>query len=81
METALERTQKMATLMNRVDDIRRLALDELDATARRTNTWGSPAHRAGRDRVERTYDEDAVRLQRLEDAELEAELAKLSATP
>jgi hypothetical protein len=77
----MERAQTLATLMSRVDDIRRLALDELDAVARKTNTWGSPSHRAGRDRVEQAYDQDALRLQRLEDAELEQELAKLTTSP
>jgi hypothetical protein len=77
----MERSQKLAVLIARADDVRRLALDELDATARRTNTWGSPAHRTGRDRVEAAYDQDALRLQRLEDAELEAELAKAAASP
>ena len=66
--------------MAQADDTRRLALDELDATARSTNTWGSAAHRSARDRVERTYDEDALRLQKLEDGDLERELAKLAAT-
>lgn len=77
----MDRSQKMATLMAQVDDVRRMALDELDATARATNTWGSPGHRSGRDRVERAYDEDALRLQRMEDADLEREWSRLSATP
>lgn len=81
LEAPLERTDKMRQLLDRADDVRRLALDELDAAARRTNTWGSASHRASRDRVERTYDEDALRLQRLEDAELDSELARLPAAP
>lgn len=76
----MERTQKLAALMNRAEDVRRLALDELDATARTTNTWGSPAHRAGRDKVERAFDADALRLQRLEEPELDKELQALSSS-
>jgi hypothetical protein len=71
----MERTQKMSILLDRAADIRRLALDDLDKTARQTNSWGSPGHRAGRDRVEREYDQEALRFERLEDAELDAELA------
>jgi hypothetical protein len=67
----------MATLLARADDVRRLALDELDATARTTNTWGSQSHRSGRDRVERAYDQDALRLEKLEEAGLDQELAAL----
>jgi|GEM_PF-4665385 len=71
----MERADKVRRLLDRADDIRRLALDELDATARRTNTWGTAVHRQGRDRVERHYDEEALRLERLEDQELDRELA------
>lgn len=76
----MERTQKLSLLMNRAEDVRRLALDELDATARTTNTWGSPAHRSGRDRVERAFDADALRLQRLEEPDLDREFEAQSAT-
>ena len=71
----MDRSQKMSTLLARADDVRRLALDELDATARTTNTWGTQAHRSGRDRVERAYDQDALRLEKLEDEGLDRELA------
>ena len=71
----MDRTQKMSILLARADDVRRLALDELDATARTTNTWGSQNHRTGRDRVERAYDQDVLRLQKLEDESLDRELA------
>ena len=72
----MERTQKMSRLLARADDVRRLALDELDDTARKTSTWGTSAHRTSRDRVEREYDQEALRFERLEDAALDAELAK-----
>ena len=74
----MERTQKMTILLARADDVRRLALDELDAQARRTNTWGSQVHRSGRDKVEREYDQAALRFERLEDADLDLELAAAS---
>ena len=73
----MERRDKMAILLARADDVRRLALDELDANARTTNTWGAQSHRSGRDRVERAYDQDALRLEKLEDAGLDQELAAL----
>jgi hypothetical protein len=69
----------MSILLSRADDIRRLALDELDAVARRTNTWGSQAHRSARDKVEREYDAEALRFERLEDDALDSELARPSA--
>ena len=72
----MERTQKMTILLGRADDVRRLALDELDAQARQTNTWGSQGHRSGRDKVERDYDQEALRCERLEDAALDTELAR-----
>jgi hypothetical protein len=71
----MDRTQKMTILMARADDIRRLALDELDDNARKTNTWGSPGHRAARDKVERAYDQDALRLEKLEEDGLDREFA------
>jgi hypothetical protein len=70
------RAQKLSVLLDRADDIRRLALDELDAHARRTSTWGSPSHRSGREKVEREYDAEALRFERLEDDALDTELAR-----
>ena len=70
----MERTQKMSILLARADDVRRLALDALDADARRTSTWGTKEHRAGRDKVERDYDQEALRFERLEELELDREL-------
>lgn len=72
----MSREDKMAILIARAEDNRRLALDELDATARRTNTWGTKEHREGRDRVESALDQEALRLQRLEEAALDRELAR-----
>ena len=72
----MERTQKMSILLERADDIRRLALDELDATARQTNTWGTQGHRSARDKVEREYDQEALRFAKLEDQALDTELAR-----
>jgi len=72
----MERSQKMSHLLARADDVRRLALDEIDANARTTNTWGTQQHRSARDKVEREYDQEALRLERMEDAALDLELAK-----
>jgi hypothetical protein len=66
----------MSILLSRADDVRRLALDELDAIARRTSTWGTPAHRTARDKVEREFDAEALRFERLEEAALDTELAR-----
>jgi hypothetical protein len=65
----------MAILLNRADDVRRLALDSLDARARETNSWGSQGHRSARDGVEREYDQQALRFERLDDDALTSELA------
>jgi len=70
----VERSEKVTKLLAKADDVRRLALDELDAVARRTNTWGSKEHRAGRDKVEHDYDLDALRFQKLEEEALDKEL-------
>ena len=65
----------MTILLDRADDVRRLALDALDDRARKTNTWGSQGHRSARDGVEREYDQQALRFERLDDAALNTELA------
>ena len=49
-------------------------MDELDDVARRTNTFGSKEHRAGRDKVDRDFDQETQRCQRLEDHALDFEL-------
>jgi hypothetical protein len=75
----VERDQKLNLLLSRADDVRRLALDELDAVARRTSTWGSAGHRSARDKVEREYDDQALRFQKLGDAALDSEFARSQA--
>jgi hypothetical protein len=70
----MDRRDKVAKLLAKAEDVRRLALDDLDALARRTNTWGTKEHRSGRDRVENTFDQEALRLERLEDPALDREL-------
>ncbi len=71
----MDRQKKIEALMNReAEDRRRLALDELDAEARRTNTFGSSAHRSARDRVEAGYDSARVAFERLSEAELDQAL-------
>jgi hypothetical protein len=72
----MNRDQKVANLLARgPDDERRLALDEMDATARRDGTWGSPEHRKGRDRIEGHYDAARRRLEGLAEDQLDRELA------
>jgi hypothetical protein len=72
----MDRQKKIESLMAReAEDRRRLALDELDAEARRTNTFGSAAHRSARDRVEAGYDSTRVGFERLSEAELDQALA------
>jgi hypothetical protein len=51
------------------------SLMALDAEARRTNTFGSAAHRSARDRVEAGYDSTRVGFERLSEAELDQALA------
>jgi hypothetical protein len=76
----VDRDQKVAALRERAEEIRRLALDELDATARKNSTWGSADHRSARDRVERECDQANLRLQTLDDASLERELTRVEVT-
>lgn len=77
----MERQKKVSLLLDRAEDARQLALNELDAIARRTNTWGTKEHRSGRDRVENAYDQEALRLERLEEAALDAEVVRSAAGP
>lgn len=72
----MDRTQKVAILLARAEETRRLALDELDSVARKTSTWGSRDHRAGRDKVEHACDLENLRYQALEDEALDRELAR-----
>jgi isopenicillin N synthase-like dioxygenase len=67
---------KLSRLLQRADDTRRLAMDELDDIARRTGTFGSKEHRDGRDRVERTFAQETQRFQSLPEEELDRELLK-----
>jgi hypothetical protein len=72
----MDRGTKLTTLLERAEETRRLAMDELDAVARRTNTFGSREHRDGRDRVERLYSQEAQRFETLKEEELDRELVK-----
>jgi hypothetical protein len=58
-------------LQGEADDARRLALDEIDATARQTNTFGSKEHRDGREKTEKKYDETRRAFEALSDAQLD----------
>lgn len=71
----MERQERVNLLLLKADDIRRLAMDELDATARRTNSFGSKDHRSGRDRVDLAYENEVQRCRGLDDAALERELS------
>ncbi len=72
----MERQQKINHLLARADDVRRLAMDELDAIARRTNTFGSKEHRLGREKVDREFDQESQRCSSMTEAALDAELSK-----
>ena len=72
----MDRGAKLTKLLERAEDTRRLAMDELDAIARRTSTFGSKEHRDGRDRVERTYAQEAQRFEALKEEDLDRELVK-----
>lgn len=73
----MNRSQKVALLLSRgADDERRLALDALDDSARRSSTWGSKEHRDARDRVEKIYDETKRRLEGLPEEQLDRELER-----
>ncbi|MGE3075965.1 MAG: hypothetical protein AB7N24_08770 [Dehalococcoidia bacterium] len=72
----MEESQKVAILLARAEEVRRLALDELDTVARQTSTWGSKEHRDGRDKVEASNAAETLRLQRLDTAALDLELAQ-----
>lgn len=72
----MDRGTKLMTLLERAEEARRLAMDELDAIARRTNTFGSREHRDGRDKVERQYSQEAQRFETLKEEELDRELVK-----
>ncbi|MBK6319773.1 MAG: hypothetical protein IPI33_02575 [Dehalococcoidia bacterium] len=72
----MDRKQKVAALVSRAEEARRLALDELDAVARKTSTWGSSDHRSARERVERDCDQANQRAQTLDEEALDRELAR-----
>ncbi|MEP7214665.1 MAG: hypothetical protein ABI782_00340 [Anaerolineaceae bacterium] len=73
----MDRQHQIAMLMGRsADDVRRLALDALDKTARDTNTFGSKEHRDARDRVEKAHTAAQNSFEGLSDDQLEAAVAK-----
>ena len=73
----MNRQQQITTLMGRsADDVRRLALDVLDKTARDTNTFGSKEHRDARDRVEKAHSDAQRSFENFSDDQLEAAVAK-----
>jgi len=72
----VNRDQKINKLLeSQADDTRRLALDELDAVARQTSTWGSKEHRESRDKAEKTYDAARRALEGYSDDQLDSALA------
>ena len=72
----MNREAQIAVLLRHgPDDVRRLALDQADDAARRSNTWGTSDHRKARDGIERVYDETRRTLERLSDEELAARVA------
>jgi hypothetical protein len=72
----MNRQNKIDSLLGRgADDERRLALDQIDQTARETNTFGSKEHREKRDETERKHDRARRSFEALTDAELDQTLA------
>ena len=72
----VNRQDAVASLLSRhAEDERRLTLDQCDALARATNTFGSSQHRKSRDEAEKRYDDARARLERLSDQELQDLLA------
>lgn len=72
----MTRDEKINRLLQRgADDARRLALDDIDAAARTSNTWGSTEHRQARDKTERTYEAERRSFEKLSDDELDRALA------
>jgi len=77
----MNRQQKIGALLAyEADDLRRLALDELDRRARESNTFGSKEHRHGRDEAEKTYDNVRHRYESLPEQELDEKLTQMSET-
>ncbi len=75
----MNREANIAVLLEkRAEDIRRLGLDEADATARRTSTWGAAEHRKIRDGIEKAYSETRRAFEQMSDAELDALVAQPS---
>ena len=73
----MTREQKIATLLARqADDQRRLALDGIDASARKSKTFGSKEHRAARDEVEKIHDTKRHRYEGFTDDQLDDELLR-----
>ena len=72
----MNRQNKIDSLLGRVaDDERRLALNDIDRTARETNTFGSKDHREKRDETEKKHDRARHAYEALSDADLDRLLA------
>ncbi len=72
----MNRQEKINQLMGRsADDVRRLALDAIDATARQTSTFGAKEHRDARDKTERQHDDARRAFDGYSDDQLDAALA------
>lgn len=73
----MNRQHQVATLMSRdADEVRRLALDALDKTARDTNSFGSKEHRDARDRVEKSHLDAQRAFEGFSDDQLEAAVSQ-----
>lgn len=71
----MTRGQKITALLARqAEDTRRAALDAIDDAVRRSNTFGSKQHRAARDDVEKAYESEYQRYDKLSDEQLDQEL-------
>ena len=71
----MNRQEKVNQLMGRsADDVRRFALDAIDATARNTSTFGGKEHRDARDKTEKQHDEARRAYEGFSDDQLDAAL-------
>lgn len=72
----MNRDEKIKALVEREDDsVRRPALDELDESARQSNTFGSREHRAARERVESQHDAARRVFEGYSEAQLDTAIA------
>lgn len=69
----MNRNEKINVLAARADDdVRRPALDRIDEAARRSNVFGSKAHRAARETVEAEHNDTRRAYETFSEAQLDS---------